>query len=145
MVKGHIRTHGDGRCAHEPHSGKHYSPFSNHDFGDPRCGVDPRDIDRTQDASARIRRFEAFPPVPGDDRIADSFATHMPPNLLSFDEAKCAGEAMFDRWLNAHQQDHVCPLPPFLREDSAWADLARAAWEAVWVNRMEGKPNEPQT
>lgn len=50
--------------------------------------------------------------------------------LLSFAEAKLAGEAMFDRW--AIQSDDV---PPLERADGAWADMARVAWDTVQRDR----------
>jgi hypothetical protein len=64
------------------------------------------------------------------------------PTLLSFDEANAAGQAMYDRWV---QQTHgggggqggAYPAP-FPRDDCAWADLARVAWEAVWSKRRGG-------
>jgi hypothetical protein len=50
--------------------------------------------------------------------------------LLTFTEAKLAGEAMFDRW--ARQ----CDIPPPLaRSDAAWADMARVGWDAVQESR----------
>lgn len=50
--------------------------------------------------------------------------------LLSFAEAQLAGQAMFDRW---EKQAEV--TPPLEREDAAWADLARVAWDAVQSSR----------
>lgn len=46
--------------------------------------------------------------------------------LLSFSAAQVAGEAMYDRWRS--QADEP---PPFEKSDAAWADLARASYEAV--------------
>lgn len=51
--------------------------------------------------------------------------------LLSFDEAHKAGQAMFER---AHLMAPELRIA-LARDDCAWADLARAAWEAVWAAR----------
>lgn len=53
--------------------------------------------------------------------------------LLTHLEAQQAGQAMFDRW--AAQEGNIDHQPPFTREDHAWADLARAAWDEVWQRR----------
>lgn len=52
------------------------------------------------------------------------------PHLLSFAEAQIAGEAIFDTWKARTGKE-----PMFARDDCAWADLARQAWEAVWSSR----------
>jgi hypothetical protein len=51
--------------------------------------------------------------------------------LLSFAEAQLAGEAMFDRWEHESRKP-----PPFSKDDAAWSDLARVAWEAVQKHRL---------
>jgi hypothetical protein len=93
-------------------SGKHYSPTVHHGFGDPRCGID-------QEALARERLLGPQP------------------TLLSFAEAKAAGEAMFDRWAHEAATGRSITDPPLDREDQAWTDLARVAWEDVWARRRE--------
>jgi hypothetical protein len=58
---------------------------------------------------------------------------YKPTHLLSHAEAQSAGLAMHDRWVTAGEG-----IPPLSRDDTAWADMARAAWEAVWAFRRDG-------
>lgn len=51
--------------------------------------------------------------------------------LLSFAEAQLAGEAMFER---AHLMAPELRLG-LVKEDSGWADMFRAGWDAVQASR----------
>jgi hypothetical protein len=46
--------------------------------------------------------------------------------LLSYEAAQRAGVAMHDRWVSCGEG-----VPPLSREDTAWADMFRAGYEAV--------------
>jgi hypothetical protein len=61
-------------------------------------------------------------------RSSPAFAGHGQCTLtpLSFEEAKAMGEAMFDRW-----EQQAPNFPPFSRDDSAWADMVRVAYERL--------------
>lgn len=97
-----------------------------------RDEIDAR-ISRCDQAKLRPG-FNAFPPVKGACQYA-------PPHLLSHEEAQAAGHAMYDRWVQQAMPEapgmgggFPAPMP---RDDTGWADLARAAWEAAWALRRE--------
>lgn len=73
------------------------------------------------------------------DRDTITIVGYRQAHLLTFAEAKVAGEAMYDRWLRMTGKRLALPLE---RDDYAWADLARAAWEAVWTERRRGDGQE---
>lgn len=60
------------------------------------------------------------------NRIAEAMdrADKLP--LLSFEDARIAGIKMHDRWLDVGEQ-----IPPLGRQDTAWADMFRAGYEAL--------------
>jgi hypothetical protein len=55
--------------------------------------------------------------------------------LLTSAEAHAAGEAMFEHWETMLRRDAPIRVP-LLREDAGWAELFRAAWNAVWALRQ---------
>lgn len=94
-----------------------------------RDEIDAR-ISRCDQAKLRPG-FNAFPPVKGA-------CQYVPPHLLSHEEAQAAGLAMFERWdimVEESTEEH-CAVP-LTEDDAGWADLARAAWVAVWALRRE--------
>jgi hypothetical protein len=56
-------------------------------------------------------------------------------HLLTFEEAQIGGWAMHDRWLSAAENDADIMVPPLGRDDCAWGDMFRAAWDAVHTLR----------
>jgi hypothetical protein len=58
-------------------------------------------------------------------------------SLLSFAEARFAGQAMYNRYA-AMTKDK----PPLDPQDAAWADLARCAWDTVQARRRGPRPKD---